>query len=105
MNDNGSNDSRYVRYKSKRTSIRHKGQVLPLAGEYRNRFFRCQNCGFIVDSQAVPEGGPDEMSGVTVIAYSEPSPGKLPNGAAIFSPTRTSVVTGGCPLCGTKNYR
>jgi len=125
MND-GSNDSRYVRYKTRQMPTQRRSIPIRLAGDLANRFYHCWNCGFPVDSEAVPVGGPNESSGVSIVPFvdssitsstsfsSGDSGGEdetsmnqgLPGLNPVPEPPKyMSVVTGGCPLCGCRNYR
>ena len=98
-------------------------------GQDYGRYYRCWNCGFIIDSERTTTG---EGSGVAILEASTPAPGASPvYGAAsaiavldggithyqvalpqqadgTAQPIRhtfSATASAGCPFCGTKNWR
>jgi hypothetical protein len=61
--------------------------------DHANRYFRCQNCGFICDSKRDKTG---DGVGYTVVQENDAYTEEL---------NYTQLVNSGCPFCGCKNYK
>jgi hypothetical protein len=122
--------SRKLRNKSR--AIPLKGNKVRANGEDDGKYYRCWNCGFICDVTRDSIGGSQSGSGdnhedfygpalgvkdatdkfnslITLRGASRLSHVLLENGSdgdpKEIRHDFTSVVTGGCPLCGTYNYK
>jgi len=91
-------------------------------GKDADRYFHCWNCGFICDVDRDALGGPADRANITTEAYTQKDQyGETAyhcQGAAgatqticeaaggTWSSTRyIPVVSSGCPMCGTLNWR
>lgn len=73
------------------------GDLPPHAGSdgKESKFVRCKQCGFLVDTERHTEGsgwGNERADAITTIA------GGTAN-------AKNPVVTGGCPLCGSSEFK
>jgi len=119
------------------TRLRREKRALPQQGylEDSNRWWRCWNCGFLINEDRTALGGDESHSGVTPVQYSEAPDFSTDWGsgegalrtmivpdvsgtidvtlraldqAGIPIPAPVSFkpdVSSGCPLCGTLNWR
>jgi hypothetical protein len=98
------------------------GQAIPGEGTDRNRYYRCRNCGFIVDSRKVKVGpGTGAEAVMNAVSVGDTFNANI-HIEQLHDPTvvtqtqyggtnetyryQTAVnIVAGCPLCGSKNYR
>jgi hypothetical protein len=102
-----------------RSRIPRQKRTIPIYGEKEdaNKWFRCWNCGYICNSERdqldTSEYGragitySDTASTGTVLADDPYTGYWVLGGVFVFNSTGGAypVVTGGCPFCGTKNWR
>jgi hypothetical protein len=115
----------------KSRSIPLKGNKVRAGGEDDGKYYRCWNCGFICDSARDTIGGSQSGSGDKHSDFHSPALGVSDavdsvNSLMVLGGTGNlhvlletgsdgnpkeirhdfkAVVTGGCPLCGTYNYK
>lgn len=122
-----------VRHRSKK--YRKESRRIPIFGSKErgdgrdaDRYFECWNCGMVCDSERDFLGGSEDSSRVTPVAYNQTDDDTstaayhCQGALASTSPTVTQAeceaaggtwsrvrykpeVEGGCPFCGTVNWR
>lgn len=120
--------SKYGRsYGGKRPIGEKRVRYFPGSGEDAKRYYRCWNCGFPIDSKREiagdggdigfkehhPSGLADRVGGSSV--YTFEIVGWRESGINLLyadgvtpqpvNPVYSTVPTGGCPFCGTKNWK
>jgi len=125
-----------MRYRARNNSRKLAGRskAIPIKGNGLDsgKYYRCWNCGFIVDSTRDTIGGEHSGSGDNHLDFHSPAHGAKDNSSELngLSVLRGDIgfsmvalengsdgtpksirhdfksnITGGCPMCGTFNYK
>lgn len=126
-----SQESRYTSYSRKRLPREKKTTLLHGAWEDNGKFYNCWNCGFTVNSEVALTGGDYSGDGLVYEDFSEDNLDVVMSGDALASVsvvddigyeyvgmelaldgnpkqikhTFDVTVSGGCPFCGSLNYK
>lgn len=88
--------SRHVSYPRMQLSKQRKTLAIFGIQEDVGKFFRCWHCGFICNvTRDQLDYGDHARAGIVPTAFTDT------DGGTLYYPD----VTGGCPMCGSKNYK